>query len=267
MLDALIEAIIAGRLTHRQARIALAVATGGQMGARRLEAVTGIDRADCKKVLQELVELGWLVRGEGGAMPAVEGGDSPPGGQITPRGGVKHPPGGKTPPALKPAPVGAFGGRGVNHPPLCSGGSSYTNTTTTTTTAPEQIVLVFPKCFTPDQQAVARRMLAPLNGQAQDLLDEIAGREAIHPIKNPLAYLRGLVQRAKAGNFTPEAGVAVAEARRRHEALQRARKEAEDAHLAEIKRSAPLAEFKRSVPPGGSLKAALEALRRSKATA
>lgn len=253
MLDALIEAIIAGRLSHRQARIALAVATGGQMGARRLEAVTGIDRADCKKVLKELEGMGWLVRDEGGARPAEEGGESPPTGGKTPPGGeANHPTGGESPPASKPTPDGASSGRGVNHPPRNSSGGVYTETTTTTTAA-EQTALVFPRSFTPDQQTAAKRMLAPLNGHAQDLLDEVAGREAIHPIKNPLAYLRGLVRRAHEGDFNPEAGVAVAEARRRAEAMQRARKETEDAHLAELKRS---------TPPGGSLKAALEAFKR-----
>jgi hypothetical protein len=105
------------------------------------------------------------------------------------------------------------------------------------------------------QKSAALRMLAPLNSNAQALLDELAGRESIHPIKNPLAYLRGLVRRAEAGNFTSEAGIAVAEARRRAEAMQRARKENEDAHLAKLQRS---------TPPGGSLKAMLEAARRSR---
>jgi len=261
MLDVLIEAIIAGRLSHRQTRVALAVATGGQMGARRLEAVTGIDRADCRRALKELEGLGWLARdGEGGR--PLEGGVSPSQGGKTPHGGeAEHPTGGRTPPAAKPAPDVSSSGRGVNHPPRNSSGGAYSETTTTTTAA-EQTALVFPRSFTPDQQTAARRMLIPLNGHAQDLLDEVAGREAINPIKNPLAYLRGLVQRARAGDFNPEAGVSVAEARRRTQAMQRARKETEDAHLAEIQ-----ANTMRSTPPGGSLKAALEAYKRGQPSA
>jgi hypothetical protein len=256
MLDALIEAIIAGRLTHRQARIALAVATGGQMGARRLEAVTGIDRAHCRRALAELEALGWLAREGDGARPVdnlhVEGAErahtlgaerAPGGGQKSPQGGPKEPTGAERAHALEASTGAAFGGCGPKEPPSTSSSGVYTSTTTTTT-ADEQTALVFPKSFTPGQQAAARRMLAGLNGHAQELLDEVAGREAI---KNPLSYLRGLVRRARDGDFNPEAGIAVAEARRQQEAMRRARKESEDAHSAEVKRS---------MPPGGSLKAA-----------
>lgn len=260
MLDALIEAIIAGRLTHRQARIALAVATGGQMGARRLEAVTGIDRAHCVRALAELVALGWITRDGDGARPV----DNSPGAcaesahgvcQKSTRGVPKKHTCAESAHVPEAAPIKASGGGVPKEHTRNSSSGVYTNTTTTTHSAPdaECAALVFPRSFTPDQQTAAKRMLAPLNVHAQQLLDEVAGREAIHPIKNPLAYLRGLVQRAKADDFTPEAGVAVAEARRRAEAMQRARKETEDAHLAQLKRS---------TPPGVSLKAALEAFKR-----
>lgn len=257
MLDALIEAIIAGRLTHRQARIALAVATGGQMGARRLEAVTCIDRAHCVRALAELESMGWIERDGDGARPV----DNSPGAcaerahggcQKSTRRVPEQPTCAEKAHVPESSNGAASGGCVPKEHPRNSSGGVYTETTTTTT-ADEQTALVFPRSFTPDQQTAARRMLGPLNGHAQDLLDEVAGREAIHPIKNPLAYLRGLVQRARAGDFNPEAGVAVAEARRRAEAMQRARKETEDAHLAELKRS---------TPPGGSLKAALEAFKR-----
>lgn len=276
MLDALIAAIVAGKLSHRQARIALAIATGGKMGSHKLEIMTGIDRADCRRTLAELEKMGWAIRDDDGARPVDNspgaGGETPPtggesphadGGRITPQGGVNHPTGGESPHAPKPAPVANLSEKesvsthGTVLASSCSG-SSYINTTTTTTpSAQEEKPLVFPKFFTENQQKAASILLAGLNGQAQALLDEVAGRNAINPIKNAPAYLRSLVDRAKTGNFQQEAGIAVADARRRQEALQKARKEADDAHRA-IKPSL-------SRPQGGSLKAALEAHRAHRA--
>ena len=54
---------------------------------------------------------------------------------------------------------------------------------------------------------------------AQDVLDELAGRLAIHSIRgSPLSYLRALITRAQTGCFTPEAGIRVAQARERQPA-------------------------------------------------
>lgn len=45
---------------------------------------------------------------------------------------------------------------------------------------------------------------------AQQLLDELAGRMAVNAIRGaPLAYLRGLVNRAVAGDYSPEAALAI----------------------------------------------------------
>jgi hypothetical protein len=57
-------------------------------------------------------------------------------------------------------------------------------------------------------------VLAPLETQqAQQVLDELAGRLNYQPIANPIGYCATLVQRMKSGRFTPEVGVRVAEAR------------------------------------------------------
>lgn len=62
----------------------------------------------------------------------------------------------------------------------------------------------------------------------QALLDELAGRLSEGALRgSPLAYLRGLVRRAEAGEFTPEAGLAVAEARSRREKTRAAVERAE----------------------------------------
>ena len=80
--------------------------------------------------------------------------------------------------------------------------------------------LIFPKTLSDREIRLARDKLAALPSPlAQDVLDELAGRLAIHSIRgSPLSYLRALIVRAKAGIFTPEAGVNVAQARERQQA-------------------------------------------------
>jgi hypothetical protein len=126
-----------------------------------------------------------------------------------------------------------------------SGGCSSSTTTTT-----EPVPLVFPRGFTPAQETAARRTLAAAGEHAQALLDELAGRMALRPVANPLAYLRRLAECAARGEFHAEAGIAVAEARRHEAARQRQRKESEDAMAREI--------GKRPPPPG-----VLDAIRRA----
>ncbi len=71
-------------------------------------------------------------------------------------------------------------------------------------------------------------MTALPDAVGQALLDELAGRLSEGVLRgSPLAYLRGLVRRAEAGSFTPEAGLAVAEARSRREKTRAAVERAE----------------------------------------
>ena len=76
--------------------------------------------------------------------------------------------------------------------------------------------LVFPRALTATEQEEARGKLAGLPaGLAQQLLDELAASIGTNVIqKTPLAYLRGLIARARAGTFTPEGALRVAEQRR-----------------------------------------------------
>ena len=109
-----------------------------------------------------------------------------------------------------------------------------TTTTTTRTTAAKREEpsrgggrgLSFPKSLSQQELVAAKRKLDELPPVlAQQLIDELAGHLQANTIRgSPLAYLRGLVNRAKAGQFTPEVGVAVAEARERRQRTNRALK-------------------------------------------
>jgi hypothetical protein len=95
--------------------------------------------------------------------------------------------------------------------------------------------LILPESLLPEERAAALLLLKPCAQQAQALLDELSARmqaRAVHT--SPLAYLRGLVRRALAGEFVPELGQRVAAARRRHEEelILRQQREAEQQHLA-----------------------------------
>ena len=83
--------------------------------------------------------------------------------------------------------------------------------------------LEYPKGLSPSERADAQRRLARLSPEiAQQLLDELAARLKAGTIRiSPLVYLAGLIKRANAGTFVPEAGLHVADVRqkrRRNEA-------------------------------------------------
>ena len=87
--------------------------------------------------------------------------------------------------------------------------------------------LEYPKGLSRSEHADAQRRLARLPPElAQQLLDELEARLRAGTIRiSPLVYLAGLIKRANAGRFVPEAGLHVTDARaqrRRNEAyLQR----------------------------------------------
>lgn len=76
--------------------------------------------------------------------------------------------------------------------------------------------LVYPRALSAAEREESGRKLAGLPaGLAQQLLDELAASIGTNVIqKTPLAYLRGLIARARAGTFTPEGALRVAEQRR-----------------------------------------------------
>jgi hypothetical protein len=91
--------------------------------------------------------------------------------------------------------------------------------------------LEYPKGLVNAERERARRHLEDVpDGLAQQLLDELPAHVAAGAIRvSPLAYLRGLVKRARAGQFEPEAGLQVAENRRRRAHAEAAKHRAETA--------------------------------------
>ena len=76
--------------------------------------------------------------------------------------------------------------------------------------------LEYPKTLSAAEQGEARKKLAGIPaGLAQQLLDELAASIGSNIIKTtPLAYLRGLITRARAGTFTPEGALRIADQRK-----------------------------------------------------
>ena len=95
--------------------------------------------------------------------------------------------------------------------------------------------LIFPEQLLPDERVAAARLLRDCQGEAQALLDELAGRLKVRGVRtSPLAYLRALVAHYVAGSFVPELGPRIAAQRlqRLEEARQRGARAADESRLA-----------------------------------
>ena len=74
--------------------------------------------------------------------------------------------------------------------------------------------LEYPNALSPAQRrAVASHVSRIVNEQAQQVLDELAGRMATTQVRNPVRYCAQLVKRLEQGKFTAELGLAIAERR------------------------------------------------------
>jgi len=75
--------------------------------------------------------------------------------------------------------------------------------------------LEYPKALSVAEREAARQKLAGLpDDLAQQLLDELAASIRANVIQTtPLAYLRGLIARVRAGTFTPEGALRIADMR------------------------------------------------------
>jgi hypothetical protein len=84
--------------------------------------------------------------------------------------------------------------------------------------------LEYPKGLSAAERKEAEKKLAGFpSGLAQQLLDELAASILAGSIRvTPLAYLRGLIKRAQTSGFTPEAGLRIAEHRKRRIAIEAA---------------------------------------------
>lgn len=77
--------------------------------------------------------------------------------------------------------------------------------------------LLCPNGLTDPEREEAARIVAPLDGAAQDALDELAGLMADGAIKtNKLACLRGIVRNIEAGDFGLNHGAKIRDARERY---------------------------------------------------
>jgi hypothetical protein len=94
--------------------------------------------------------------------------------------------------------------------------------------------LIFPDRLLPQERDAAQRLLSQVADQPQALLDELAGRLQTERVRSPVAYLRGLIQRAVAGQFVPELAPRIAAERDRlhREAEARRAQDAEERRLA-----------------------------------
>ena len=59
--------------------------------------------------------------------------------------------------------------------------------------------------------------------QAQEVLDELSGRMAIAQVRNPLRYCTTLIERMQRGEFLPELGLKVGDARQAEREAELAR--------------------------------------------
>lgn len=78
-----------------------------------------------------------------------------------------------------------------------------------------QSALIVPEALSPSERALALSVVADLEPDtAQSVLDEFSGRlSAPCPPRSPIAYLRALANRARAGSFVPDLAVRVAQQR------------------------------------------------------
>jgi DnaA N-terminal domain len=151
-----------------------------------------------------------------------------------------------------------------NDTPPCQNDHTKTTTkittkiTTTTETSPNSdesgsSKLIYPKELLPDEQEKAARMLKAVNGQAQQLLDELAGQLKAKEIRNPLGYLRGLIAKARAGKFSATVGIKVGEIRKQSmegaSKPEQKRSQVWEEHREELKDIITPAEFSMNVMP------------------
>jgi len=91
--------------------------------------------------------------------------------------------------------------------------------------------LYFPKTIAEAQRQALRRQLKNLNpNQAQQVLDELAGRMSSTQVRNPIGYCASLVARVQRGEFQPELGVEVARQRQAERQRQGQLREPQNAH-------------------------------------
>lgn len=123
----------------------------------------------------------------------------------------------KTTPSPTP-PVASTEVRGSKSEPGFGGGGLSTVSTSTSQRMQLPVTTVWPNLLLAEERVIANRLLAEVGEAAQLILDELAGQNALAPIRQPLAYLRKLAAQAQAGTFIPSVAMRVAEKRRQQQA-------------------------------------------------
>lgn len=122
----------------------------------------------------------------------------------------------KTTPSPTP-PVASTEVRGSKSEPGFGGGGLSTVSTSTSQRMQLPVTTVWPNLLLAEERVIANRLLAEVGEAAQLILDELAGQNALAPIRQPLAYLRKLAAQAQTGNFVPGVAMRVAEQRRQQQ--------------------------------------------------
>jgi hypothetical protein len=139
-------------------------------------------------------------------------------------------------------------------PPLRTGDAKAIDAPTTQGQRSGSDELCYPKAISDGQRYELEVLVRELpQHQAQQVLDELAGRMAIAAVRNPVGYVAELVRRATTGNFQRQLGMQIAE---RRAAEQQRRERLRDS------RTAITSQAKESVARlPAELRASLEALR------
>jgi hypothetical protein len=122
--------------------------------------------------------------------------------------------------------------------------------------------LIFPETLLPEERSAAIHLVRHCTDQAQALLDELSARMQAKSVRtSPIAYLRGLVRRADAGEFVPELGLRVAAARqKRHEELILRQQRAAEAQRMAVEQATPEHQLK-AAKRRAEIRVMLEAMR------
>ena len=123
----------------------------------------------------------------------------------------------KTTPSPTP-PMASTEVRGIMSEPGFGGGGLSTVSTSTQNRMQLPETTVWPNLLLAEERVIASRLLLEVGEAAQLILDELAGQNALAPIRQPLAYLRKLALQAQAGTFVPSVAMRVAEQRRQQQA-------------------------------------------------
>ena len=126
----------------------------------------------------------------------------------------------------------------TTQPPLPSAGSEANRQAVD---EPRGGELIFPNALLPEERSAAKALVMRCPDLAQALLDELVGRMGTNAIRaSPIAYLRGMVQRAQAGDFVLELGARIAAGRRQREEAELLReKQANDKRQLSLERASP----------------------------